>query len=132
MGLDKLLEQVLRQARVKGISEAQLAERAGIRPETLSRLKRRDDADVSTLHSLALAVGLRLALIPLDEGKGDPVFSAAKHAAAKAAARRRDEELMASGRESRARVHRRNAFISLTPTEVELKAIGGGGRRGRR
>lgn len=122
MLIDKLLEQVLLQARVKGIPMARLAERAGIRAETLSRLKRRRDADVSTLHNLALAAGFRLALVPLDESRGDPVYSAAEHARAKAAARQRDEELLARG-VSRESVQRRNAFIPVPAAEVEIKGV---------
>lgn len=120
MQINELLEQVLLQARVKGIPMARLAERAGIRAETLSRLKRRQDADASTLHNLALAAGFRLALVPLDASKGDPVYSAAEHARAKAVARQRDEALIASG-VSRDLVHRRNAFIPVAASEVEIK-----------
>jgi len=89
-------------------------------------LKRRDDADVSTLRSLALAVGLRLALIPLDEGKGDPVFFRGQACCGEG--RRAAAGRGAHGQRTRSAraCTGANAFISFAPTEVELKAIDGG------
>lgn len=57
-----LLSQVLTAAKAAGIDQRELAQRAGIRPETLSRLKRRKRGDLDTLGRMARVVGLRLAL----------------------------------------------------------------------
>jgi len=49
-------------ARSLGLSRRALAQRAGIRPETVSRIASRGTCDFSTLERLAAAVGLRLGL----------------------------------------------------------------------
>lgn len=59
-----LLDTVLRTAQDHGLDQSQLARRAGLRAETLSRAKRRGTIDLSSLQALAEAVDLRLALIP--------------------------------------------------------------------
>lgn len=61
-----LLSTVLAQARSRGIDQRELARRAGIRPETLSRLKGRGEGDLGTLDRMARVVGLRLALVADD------------------------------------------------------------------
>lgn len=63
--LPDLLARLTAQARALSLTDAQWAARAGVRGETLSRLRRRSSCDLSTLQSLASAVGVRLAL---DEG----------------------------------------------------------------
>lgn len=62
-----LLEQILAAAKGQGILAKELAVRAGITPETLSRMKRRGSGDAAVLDALARVVGLRLALLPDDE-----------------------------------------------------------------
>lgn len=62
-----LLGEVLAAAKAKGIEQQELARRAGIRPETLSRLKGRGGGDLNTLDSMARVVGLRLALVADDD-----------------------------------------------------------------
>ncbi len=62
-----LLEQILAAAKGQGILAKELAVRAGITPETLSRMKRRGSGDAAVLDGLARVVGLRLALLPDDE-----------------------------------------------------------------
>ena len=47
-----------------GLSERELAVRAGVRPETLSRLKRQADCDLRTLSRLLSAVRLRTVVVP--------------------------------------------------------------------
>ena len=62
-----LLRQVLAAAKATGIGQRDLAQRAGIRPETLSRLKRKGRGDLDTLDRMARVVGLRLALVTDDD-----------------------------------------------------------------
>jgi|CXWL01.1.fsa_nt_gi predicted nucleotidyltransferase/lambda repressor-like predicted transcriptional regulator len=49
-------------ARAQGLSQRALALRAGVRPETVSRIASRGTCDFSTLERLAAAAGLRLGL----------------------------------------------------------------------
>ncbi len=59
-----LVDTLLQAARAQGLDQRQLAERAGLRPETVSRAKRRGTLDLSSLQALAGVVGLELALRP--------------------------------------------------------------------
>ena len=59
-----LLSTVLNAARDAGRDQMTLAKVAGVAPETISRAKRRTTMDVATLNALAMAVGLKLTLIP--------------------------------------------------------------------
>ena len=65
--LHRLLTEILATARSQGLTQVELAARAGIAVETLSRMKRADDLRFSSLRRLAAAVGLRLALLPDDD-----------------------------------------------------------------
>lgn len=49
------------------ITAKQLATRAGISPETLSRMKNRGSGDFSVIDAMARIVGLRLSLEPNDD-----------------------------------------------------------------
>jgi len=60
----RLLKQVLSSAEKQGMGQAELAERAGLKPETVSRAKKRSDMGLGTLESLADAVGLQVVLQP--------------------------------------------------------------------
>lgn len=64
-----LLSQVLTLGKRKHLyrKEKELANRAGISQETLSRIKARGNADFATLDRMARMVGLRLALVPNDD-----------------------------------------------------------------
>ena len=62
--LPRLLEHLEGAAHRRGLSAREWAEGADLRPETLARLKHRDDCDLSTLGALAGAVDLRLELTP--------------------------------------------------------------------
>jgi hypothetical protein len=64
MPLENLLSTMTHAAQRNKLSSRDWAEKAGVRPETLSRLKRRGDCDLTTLTALAEAVDLRLALVP--------------------------------------------------------------------
>lgn len=61
---NRLLETVLRSAHERGLDQARLAQQAGLRPETISRAKRRGSIDLQSLQSLSAAVGLELQLVP--------------------------------------------------------------------
>jgi len=58
--LAPLLELLTRRARVQGLTDSAWAARAGLRKETLSRLRGRSDCDFETLSALAQAVGARI------------------------------------------------------------------------
>jgi hypothetical protein len=62
--LKNMLETMGNEARRANLSNADWAARAGVRAETLSRLKQRGDCDLATLAALAEAVNLRVTLVP--------------------------------------------------------------------
>lgn len=57
-----VLDRVLAEAKARGLSRRELARRAGVRPETVSRIASRGTCDLATLAGLAAAVGLRFGL----------------------------------------------------------------------
>ena len=59
-----LLETVIAAAKANGISQGELAARAGIRQETLSRAKKNPVISLKTFLVLAQVAGLRVQLIP--------------------------------------------------------------------
>lgn len=63
-GLKDLLDTLTRDARRVGLTDAAWAGRAGLRKESLSRLRRRDTCDFATLHALAEAVDARVDVRP--------------------------------------------------------------------
>ncbi len=65
--LSALLDQVIARASERNISEKELALRAGIRPETLSRMKTRGAGDLGVVDRMARIVGWKLGLIPNNE-----------------------------------------------------------------
>lgn len=58
--LSRLLATLGAAARGRGFSDTAWAERAGVRKETLSRLRNRDTCDLATLDALGEAVGMTL------------------------------------------------------------------------
>jgi len=60
--LQDLLAAMTRQARTRGLSDREWAATAGLRHETLCRVKRRGTCDAATLEALARGCGLELAL----------------------------------------------------------------------
>ena len=60
--LNTLLDTLTARARAQGLTDTEWARRAGVRKETLSRLRRRQDCGLSTLQALAREVGATLAL----------------------------------------------------------------------
>lgn len=61
------LDEILRTAKARNLPAYELAQRAGVTPETLSRMKRRGSGDWAVLNRMAKIVGKRLALIPDDD-----------------------------------------------------------------
>lgn len=59
-----LINQLISAARARGLSQARLAEMAGLTPVGLSKAKRRGDIRASTLEELAVQLDLELALVP--------------------------------------------------------------------
>ena len=59
-----LVKRVIEAAKARGLSQGELAERAGIRPETLSRAKKNPNLSLNTFEALARVAGLRIQLIP--------------------------------------------------------------------
>ena len=62
-----ILNQIFEMAKQSKIPQKELAVRAGISPETLSRMKNRGSGDFKVLNNMAHMVGLRLTLAPDDE-----------------------------------------------------------------
>ena len=60
--LAAVLDDLASRARDNGLTDTAWAERAGVRKETLSRLRGRSTCDFSTLNALAGAVGARVAV----------------------------------------------------------------------
>jgi hypothetical protein len=61
--LSTILDSLSKRARAAGFSDTEWANRAGVRKETLSRLRRRQTCDFQTLHALAHAVDARLGVV---------------------------------------------------------------------
>lgn len=56
------LNEIIELSKSKGMKQKELAERAGLSPESLSRAKKSGDMHLSSLISLAEIVGLKLQL----------------------------------------------------------------------
>lgn len=61
------LNAILAAAESRKLKEKELARLAGVRPETLSRMKSRGTADFALIDRLARAVGLKLTVVPDDD-----------------------------------------------------------------
>jgi hypothetical protein len=61
--MNAVLEQLARAARALRLTDTEWAARAGIRKETLSRLRGRPSCDFSTIDALARATGSRIGVI---------------------------------------------------------------------
>jgi hypothetical protein len=70
--LGHTLAALTRQARALGLTDTGWAKRAGVRKETLSRLRRRESCDFETLRSLAQAVGARLGVLEVQAPDSTP------------------------------------------------------------
>lgn len=76
-GLAHALARLSSRARELGLTDTAWAARAGVRKETLSRLRGRDSCDFATLSALATAVDAQLAVVeqpalPVDTGRNFP------------------------------------------------------------
>jgi len=63
--IKSLIKQLILSGKARGLSQAQLAEMAGLTAVGLSKAKSRGDIRASTLEKLATQLDLELALIPL-------------------------------------------------------------------
>lgn len=74
--LRAVLEPLQSKARADALTDSEWAARAGIRKETLSRLRRRSSCDFATLDALARAVGSRIGVIDTkpEDGAWDTRF----------------------------------------------------------
>ncbi len=63
-GVFALLDRIIDEGRRQGLEQKDIARKAGISPETLSRAKKASDMQLSTLMRLASAVGLKVTLAP--------------------------------------------------------------------
>lgn len=61
--LPRILEALTHAARTHALSDTEWAARAGLRKETLSRLRRRQSCDFATLEALAGVVGVRVGVV---------------------------------------------------------------------
>jgi DNA-binding Xre family transcriptional regulator len=61
------LKAILAAADTRKLKDKDLAQLAGLRPETLSRMKSRGTADFTLIDRLARVVGLKLAVVPDDD-----------------------------------------------------------------
>ncbi len=68
--ISALLGQIILEGKKQGLEQKDIANKAGISQETLSRAKNASDIQLSTLIRLANAVGLRVALV-----QGRPVLN---------------------------------------------------------
>lgn len=72
----KLLESLTRHARAAGWNDRQWADHAGVRQETLCRVRRRGHCDSATLEALAQACGLQLVAATERSATEDGLFPA--------------------------------------------------------
>jgi len=63
MNESEIINQIIARAKAQNISQGELAARAGIRQETLSRAKKNSNLRFKTIEQLAQIVGLQLKLI---------------------------------------------------------------------
>ena len=61
--LTHILDALTRAARTRQLNDTEWAARAGLRKETLSRLRRRASCDFATLEALAAVVGMRIEMV---------------------------------------------------------------------
>jgi len=64
--ISALLDQIVLEGKKQGFEQKEIARKAGISEETLSRAKKASDIQLSTLIRLANAVGLKIALVPAE------------------------------------------------------------------
>ncbi len=126
-GVRAVLDVLTDKARKLGFNDADWAVRAGIRKETLSRLKSRRSCDFSTLQSLAEVVGASIGV--LDEGVPS-VTSGQFPAAIDRDYEEKLFELCASGDLNPERWRRVGGPFFLAGLAVMLASVDGFDRRG--
>ena len=61
--MDTLLTELMEMAKLKGLTQAELAEKSGIHPVTLSRAITSGNCRLSTVHALARCLGMKIIAI---------------------------------------------------------------------
>jgi hypothetical protein len=61
-----VIDEIVNNIERLGLRHGEVAERAGIRPETWSRIRKRGNTDIGLLERMAGAVGLKIQLVPSD------------------------------------------------------------------
>jgi len=64
MSQTNIINEIIETAKANNINQSELASRAGIRQETLSRAKKNPNLNFTTVQQLAKIAGLTLKLIP--------------------------------------------------------------------
>jgi lambda repressor-like predicted transcriptional regulator len=70
-----LLGQITSAGKKQGMTAAAIAVRAGLAPETLSRMKARKSADFGAVERMAAVVGLQLTLVSIQTSRAERVSS---------------------------------------------------------
>ncbi len=70
-----LLNQITSAGKKQGMTAAAIAVRAGLAPETLSRMKARKSADFGAVERMAAVVGLQITLVPQQTNRAERVSS---------------------------------------------------------
>lgn len=70
-----LLGQIKSAGKEQGMTSAAIAVRAGLAPETLSRMNARKSADFGAVARMAAVVGLQLTLVPIQTSRAERVSS---------------------------------------------------------
>ncbi len=68
-----LLNQITSAGKQQGMTAAAIAVRAGLAPETLSRMKARKSADFGAVERMAAVVGLQITLVPQQANRAERV-----------------------------------------------------------
>ena len=68
-----LLGQITSAGKKQGMTAAAIAVRAGLAPETLSRMKARKSADFGAVERMAAVVGLHITLVPQQANRAERV-----------------------------------------------------------
>lgn len=73
----ELLNQITAAGKKQGLTAAAIAVRAGLAPETISRMKARKSADFGAVARMASVVGLQLTLVPQQADRAQRIAAGA-------------------------------------------------------
>jgi len=108
-----LIDEILRTAAQKNLSQKELAARAHLSEEALSRMKKRGSARLSAVERLAEAAGMRVAIVPAAQSDVSTASAANLSTPANKATRFRDRhpELVWSNRGADDAIYIRRALV---------------------